>query len=83
MRLDRRPRKLLACGPRQVAIGNSEMAYIELEAKDTRPKIALYQHPHFIIQIETDSGTLFLKMQRQTLDFLFQEMKQLPKRTPR
>jgi hypothetical protein len=59
------------------------MAYIELEAKDAKPRIALYQHPHFIIQIETDSGTLFLKMQRQTLDLLFQEMKRLPKRTPR
>ena len=69
-----------ATGP--LFVGNDGMAYIELEAKDTRPKIALYQHPHFIIQIETDSGTLFLKMQRQTLDRLFEEMKRLPKRTP-
>ena len=59
------------------------MAYIELVAKDTEPKIALYQHPHFVIQIETDSGTLFLKMQRQTLDLLIEELKRLPKRAPR
>jgi len=59
------------------------MAYIELVAKDKEPKIAMYQHPHFIIQIETDSGTLFLKMQRHTLNLLFEELKRLPKRTPR
>jgi hypothetical protein len=64
-------------------VGNVGMAYIELEANDTEPKIALYQHPHFIIQIETNSGTLFLKMQRNTLNHLFEEMKRLPKRTPR
>jgi len=59
------------------------MAYIEIVAKDTGPKIAAYEHPHFIIQIETDSGTLFLKMQQHTLDLLFGELKRLPKRTPR
>jgi hypothetical protein len=63
--------------------GNGGMAYIELVAKDAKPKIAAYQHPHFIIQIETDSGTVFLKMQRHTLDLLFAELKRLPKRTPR
>lgn len=59
------------------------MAYIELVANDTEPKIALYQHPHFIIQIETDSGTLFLKMRQNTLNLLFEELTRLPKRTPR
>jgi len=55
------------------------MSYIELEAKDKKPKIALYHHPHFIIQIETDSGTLFLKMTRQALKYLSDELKNLPK----
>jgi len=59
------------------------MAYIELVASDTEPKIALYQHPHFIVQIETDGGTLFLKMRQHTINLLFEELKRLPKRTQR
>jgi len=55
------------------------MAYIELVAKDARPTIALYQHPHFIIQVETESGTLFLKMERQALNYLSEALENLPK----
>jgi hypothetical protein len=73
--------KIYAGGDPAIKVGN--VAYIELVAKDAEPKIAVYQHPHFIIQIGTDSGTLFLKMQRRTLNLPVEVMKRLPKRTPR
>jgi len=53
------------------------MADMELVVTSAKPRIALYQEPHFIVQFETESGTLFLKIEKWALDHLCDEIKNL------
>jgi hypothetical protein len=46
------------------------------ELRNTHPKLVELQEPYFILQFEADSGaTLELKLQRQALEYLADEIK--------
>jgi hypothetical protein len=49
------------------------------EIKTAHPKLFEVQEPYFILQLETVTGaTLEIKLQRQTLEYLVDQIKNLP-----
>jgi hypothetical protein len=55
----------------------TSMINMEFVVTSIKPKVVHYEMPYFVVQFETENGTLNLKIQKSALDYLADEIEKL------
>ena len=53
------------------------MINMEFVVTSIKPRVVHYEMPYFVVQFETENGTLNLKIQKNALDYLADEIEKL------